>query len=262
MNIIRYKPIFSVSAAYTLPGIGLSTEDIQVNAVTISENKMVDLKLKAQYKQNLATVFYEGIETPAIVPVTSVPVLEITAEEYFYFGIRLFEKERIKQLRFHSTPAKARETGFPVLYNAFVNAVGAAPTITIMEDIKVVLPVLTFVALAADTGISARFAALEIRNEKNALVKLDIPPVEINDKKMDGAAAVPEFAFSVDASSLEAGIYEFKVGNFKKNFFLANKIDLSEMVGLVRVLKNNFLDYKKILADKTFVQFNIQVPAA
>lgn len=245
-----------------MPGIGVSTSGLKWNGLPLSENKMAGLKLKPRYRENEVTVFYEGTELPPGLPVSSEPTIQINSDEYFYFGFDLSEKEKIKQLKFHSTPAKARATGFPVLYNAAVATLGGAPAVTALEDVKVVLPVFTFLALASDTGITSRFAQLEIRDEKNVPVDLGIKPVEINDKAIEGAAAIPEFAFSIDASSLEAGIYSFKVGNVIKQFFIANGMDISNIVGLVRVLKNNFLEYKKNLADKTFAQFNLQVPAA
>lgn len=207
-------------------------------------------------------VFYEGTEMPVSLPVTSEPAFEIITDEFFYFGIDITEKEKIKGLKFHSTPAVAKEIGFPLLLDASVNVLGGPAVIAGREDVKVMSPVFSFIAKAADTGIVADYATLEIRDEKNGLIDLGIPPVQINDKKIEGIAAIPEFAFSVDASKLEAGIYEFGVGNVKKKYFLTNNMDISNMVSLVRVLKNNFLEYKKNLADKTFVKFEVQIPAA
>src|SRR5450432_4182599 len=99
MKITRYKPLFSVSVSYTLAGFGVSTDGITVNAIDASDAKMIDLKLKPQYQQNIATVFYEGTETPADLPVTSEPALEIITDEFFYFGIGLSDKEKIKGLK-------------------------------------------------------------------------------------------------------------------------------------------------------------------
>jgi hypothetical protein len=94
------------------------------------------------------------------------------------------------------------------------------------------------------------------------LVRLNIPAVKVNDKSIDGPAAIPEFSFSVDASKLQAGIYEFKVGTYSKKFFLKGSIDTTDMVCLVCVIKNDFLLFKKTLADKTFEKFELQIQAA
>lgn len=262
MKLTRYKPFFSINASYVLPGIGVSTQGISVNAVDISDAKMYDLKLKPKYKENTATVFYEGTETPPGVPLTSEPAFEIVTDEYFYFGVNLSDKEKIKKLKFYSAPAVEKEIGFPLLYDASVKVLNGPAVLSPREDVKVVLPLFTFTALAADTGITAGYASLEIRDEKNVIADLGILPVQLNDKKIDGLTAKPAFAFSVDASRLEAGIYTFKVGNFSKKYFIANKIDVSNVVSLVRVLKNNFLQYKKSLADKTFTLFELQIPSA
>lgn len=262
MGLMHYKPLFVVSASYELTGIGVSTNGISVNGVRISNTKMTDLKLKPIYKENVATVFYAGIDMPLAAPVTCDPVLEIGTDEYFYFSIGFSEKEKIAGLKFHTSPAIANAIGFPLLYDASINVLGDPATLTAREDVKVCLGIFTFTAAVADTGINAGFASIEVRNEQNALVDLGIQPVMANDKSIDGINAIPEFSFSVDASKLETGIYEFKVGNFKKKYFLANQIDLSDMVSLIRVLKNNFLEYKKNISDKTFALFELQIPAA
>lgn len=262
MIVTRYKPLFSVSATYELASTGISAEGITVSPAAISETKMDNLKLKPQYTQNTSVIFYEGKEQPENAPLTSEPYLEIATDEYFYFNISLSDKEKIKGLKFHSTGAVAKEIGFPLLYDASINVLAGPTVINSREDVKVVSPVFTFTAKAADTGITANYASLEIRNEKTMLVDLNIPQVQRNDKQIDGVGAIPEFAFSVDASRLEAGIYEFKIGTFKKKFFLANLLDVSDTVALVRVLKNDFLEYKKSLADKTFAQFSLMIPKA
>jgi len=260
MIVTRYKPLFSVSATYKLATFNVSAEGVSVKAVAKSEAKMSNLKLKPIYNKNTATVYYEGIETPANLPVTSEPSLEITTTEYFYFGVDLAGKEKLKGLKFHSSAAIAKATGFPLLYDAEVS--GGTGVLTIREDIKVVAPIFTFTVIAADAGITGSHATLEIRNESNVLQYLDMKPAALNDKSIEGGSAVPEFAFSVDASKLEAGIYEFKAGSFTKKYFIASNIDVSGMVALIRVLKNNFLTYKKVLADKTFAKFELQIPSA
>lgn len=262
MTVTRYKPLFSVSASYELATTGVSSDGITVEPVRDSDSKMYNLKLKPQYVKNKVTVFYEGIEKPVDAPVTSEPSVEINTNEFFYFSISLSDKKKIKGLKLHSTNAVAKEIGFPLLQDASVKVLGGAATIDNREDVKVILPVFTFTAKASDTGISADYASLEIRNESNVLVDLDVEPVQLNDKAIDGPLAVPEFAFSIDASKLDAGIYEFKVGNYKKKFFVAGSMDLSNLVSIIRVLKNNFLEYKKPLADTSFVQFDIKYPKA
>ena len=262
MGLIHYKPLFAVSASYELTGIGVSAQGISVNGVGISNAKMADLKLKPIYRENVATVFYKGIDMPLAAPVTCDPVTEIDKDEYFYFGIGLSEKEKITGLKFHTSPAIAKAIGFPLLYDASIIGLGDPATIVAREDVKVCHGIFTFTAAVADTGINAQFISIEVRNEQNTLVDLGILPVKVNDKNLDGINAIPEFSFSVDASKLETGIYEFKVGNFKKKYFLANQIDLSDMVSLIRVLKNNFLEYKKNISDKTFALFELQIPAA
>jgi hypothetical protein len=262
MKITRYKPLFSVSASYVLTGIGVSTRGISVNMVETSQAKMQDLKLKAQHKQHAVTVFYEGTETPPVLPTTSVPALEIITPEKFYFGVSIADKLKVKRLKFHSSPAKEIEIGFPLLYDASINILGGPAVVSAREDVKIISPVFTFTAPVAGTGINAEYASLEIRNEANVLISLDIPPVKVNDKSIDGPGAIPEFAFSVDASKLQEGIYEFKVGTYAKKFFLSANMDTTGMVCLVRVIKNDFLLYKKTLADKTFEKFELQVQAA
>jgi hypothetical protein len=262
MKIIRYKPFFSVSTSYVLTGIGVSTQGISVHAIEASEAKMNNLKLKAQYKQNEVTVFYQGTETPPVLPLTSEPDLQINTPEKFYFGVCLTDKLKIKRLKFHSAPAKEIEIGFPLLYEASINVLAGPTTVSVREDVKIISPVFTFTALVADTGIAAEYASLEIRDENNVLVRLNIPPVKVNDKSIDGPAAIPEFSFSVDASKLQAGIYEFKVGTYSKKFFLKGSIDTTDMVCLVCVIKNDFLLFKKTLADKTFEKFELQIQAA
>lgn len=262
MTTTRYKPLFGISASYELSGLGVQTSGIMLNRVALSENKMADRRLKPQYKDNAVTVFYEGIETPPDAPLTSEPVAAITTDEYFYFLVGLSSKERISGLKFHSTSDLELSTGFPVLFDAAVPGMGGSATITSREEVKVMSPVFTFRVTAADTGISAGYATLTVKDENGNDVDLGLQPVALNDKSIDGPSAVPEFAFSIDASKLQAGIYEFTVGAVSKTYFLSNGIDLADAVALIRVLKNNFLEYKKDLSDKTFALFELQIPAA
>ena len=87
-------------------------------------------------------------------------------------------------------------------------------------------------------------------------------PASLNDKSIDGVAAVPEYVFSVDASSLKPGVYNFKAGSFQKKFFITVDIDISDTVSLIRVLKNSFLGYNKNLADNGFAMFQLDIPQA
>lgn len=260
MVITRYKPLFSVTVSYELALLGVLTEGVTVEAVTGRIDRMKDLKLRPQHKKNTVTVFYEGIEKPINAPVTSEPVLAIDSEQYFYFLVGMANKERIKGLKFHATDAEAKQIGFPVLYDASIDAANGPATVTRRADIKIVSPVFTWTVLASDAGITATTASLEIRNEKNILINLNIPHAKLNDKALDGPGAQPEFAFTVDASSLDPGIYEFKTGAFSRKLFLANQMDITRSVCLVRVLKNNFLEYKKNLNDNSFAQFDLLIP--
>src|SRR5215813_8623948 len=103
MIITRYKPLFSVSTSYELAATGVSSEGMVITGMQESDDSMQNFKLKPQYKKNIATVFFEGTETPADAPVTCEPTLVIDTEEYFYFGISFSDKEKIKGLKFHST---------------------------------------------------------------------------------------------------------------------------------------------------------------
>jgi len=262
MNITRYKPLFSVTASYELASLGVISDGVTIGIAAETEGKMRDFKLKPKIANNTVTVFYEGTEKPVNAPATSEPVLEINTDQYFYFGIGFAQKERLKGLKLHSTNATAKEIGLPILYDALVQVANGPVVITAREDVKVMQPVFTFTAIAADTGISADYASLEIRDENNTLVQLNIPPQQINNKEIDGVQAVPEFAFSVDVSKIQSGVYEFKVGNYKKKYFVANNAGISGAVALVRVLKNSFLEYKKNLADKTFTRVELMIPKA
>ncbi len=259
MIVSRYKPFFTLTASYDFAGIGVNAEGLTIQGMYQTENLMGDLKLKPQYKKNTATIFYEGVEKPVAAPTTCEPLAEINSDTYFFFSINLSDKQKIKGIKFHSSPAVAKEIGFPVLYDAFVDNT-STEIITAREDVIVMSPVFTLTAPASQTGITAEFALLEIRNEKNVLIDLKIPPVKLNDKAIDGAGAVPEFAFSVDASTLQPGVYEFKIGNFKKKFFLTTGMNISNNVSLIRVLKNNFLVYNKNLATSAHATFSLLIP--
>ena len=259
MRITRYKPLFSVNALYQLDGFSPSTEGMTISGLSVTELRMKDLKLLSRYIDNSVTVYYEGTETPAVDPLTSEPDLEITDKEYFYFGVDLSGKERLNGLIIHSTPAKAVEIGFPVLYDASIKIADGPAVLEIREDVKVMTPLFTFSVTVADSGIAADYASMEIKDESNALVDLKMKPVEVNDKAIDEGSAVPEFAFSVDASSLQAGIYQFKVGNVSKKYFIANGMNVQNRVALIRVMKNNFMEYKKELDDLDFAAFELML---
>jgi hypothetical protein len=263
MVVTRYKPLFSFTASYELAGLGVLTEGIQLETSEVSYQRMRDKKLLAHSKDNTVTVFYEGIEKPSVNPLTSEPVIEIDDEEYFYFKLEISGKGKLKGLKFHTTADRARENGFPVLYDALIAVNGGPAQVTTRDDIKVVSPVFTFaVENLPLNGIAGDHATLEIRDEKNQLADLGISPAKLNDKAIDGVDAKPEFSFSIDASQLEAGIYEFKVGNFRKKFFIAPGINLDGAVSVIRVLKNDFLPYKKDLADNSFADFRLLIPKA
>ena len=260
MIVTRYKPLFSITATYEIAPTGTSAEGLLLEGAENSNKVMTDLRLKPQYKNNTATIFYEGVEKPSNLPTTSEPVLLIDSDKYFYFTLNFSHKEKIKKLKFHSTPAIQKEIGFPLLYDASMAALAGPANITAREDVKVISPVFSLVVAASLTGSTSEYANLEIRDEKNVLVDLHIPAVKLNDKAIDGPGAIPEFSFSVDASSLQPGVYEFKVGNFKKKFFLATGINISTSVSLIRVLKNNFLDYNKNLANSSCATFSLLIP--
>lgn len=260
--VTRYKPLFSFTTSYNLAGIGIISDGITLTAPAFSLGTMSDLKLKPQFKGNVAAVYFEGKEMPADAPVDCVPSIVIDTDEYFYLSIGFSDKEKIKNLKFHSTATIAKDIGFPVLYNALISVSGGATTVSIQEDVKIVTPVFTFTVTQAQTGLTSAYAALEIRDEKNALVNLNIPPALLNDKSIDGVSAIPEFAFSVDASGLEPGIYSFKAGNFIKKFFIVGDAEILDSISLVRVLKNTFLEYKTSLADTSFAEFDLLIPQA
>ena len=257
MVITRYKALFSVAVSYELAATGVSSDGLILSAMSPSDDALYNFKLKPQYKENTATIYFEGTETPAGAPVTSEPTITIDTDQYFYFGLSFSNKEKIKGLKFHSTDDVAKSIGYPVLYDALIAVSGGPATITAREDVKVINPVFTFNVTKADSGLTADYASLEIRDEKNSLVNLNIQPVRGND-----AGGVAQFTFTVDASSLQPGIYECKVGGFTKKFLLTGSMDITDTVSLIRVLKNNFLEYKKNLSDNSFAQFALQIPKA
>jgi hypothetical protein len=264
MTTTRYKPLFSLSVEYDTTPESLATEGIQVEPATISYTHMQNLRLKAKTAGNTCTIYFEGTEDPVINPVSSIPTLTIETDTCFYFTVSLRDKNRINEFKFHSDEAAAAAAGFPLLYDAAVTAAGNPPTLTLTarEDVRVMNPVFTFIADLPQSGIAGEYGSLEIRDEDNNLLDLGIAPVKRNDKESDGPGAVPEFAFSVDASSLQAGVYELKAGNFKKNYFFATPMNLSDAVLIVRVLKNELLEYKTSLADNSFAQFELLIPKA
>jgi len=151
----------------------------------------------------------------------------------------------------------AKEIGFPVLYNALIPANAAPPSVSIQEDVKIMPPVFTFIAIQSQTALTSSFANLEIKDEKNSAVGLHISPSPLS---IEGTTGDPSYVFSVDTSALIPGIYNFKVGNYEKKFFIANGMDVFNSVSLVRILKNSFLEYKTSLADSSFAAFELIIP--
>jgi hypothetical protein len=262
MIVTRYKPLFSFAASYDLAGIGITSDGLSIDAPAASLAAMTDLKLKPQFKGNAVNVFFEGKETPANAPVNCEPSIVIDTDKYFYLNINFSDKEKLQHLKFHSSAAIAKDIGFPVLYDALISVSGGATGVSIREDVKIVNPIFTFTVTQAQSGLTTPVAALEIKDEHNTPVNLNIPAAALNDKSIDGVSAVPEYAFSVDASVLEPGIYSFKVGSFQKMFFIATNMDISGAISLVRLLKNSFLQYKISLADKSFADFELLIPKA
>lgn len=259
MIVTRYKPLFSFAASYELADIGVTTDGLNVSAPVFSLNAMTDFKLKPKFEDNIATVYFEGRETPTDVPVNTVPAITISTDAYFYFSLTFSDKEKIKGLKFHSTEAIAKEIGFPVFYNALIPTNAAMPAVTIQEDLKVVAPVFTLNVPQTQAGFASAYAALEIKNEKNVPVDLNIDLAPLINNTI---TAFTGYVFSIDASALSPGIYNFKVGNYQKKFFIANNIDISDSVSLVRVLKNSFLEYKTSLEDVSLAEFELLIPKA
>ncbi len=259
MIVTRYKPLFSFAASYELSNTVITADGLILSAPLFSLNTMTDFKLKPQFKDNTATVYFEGKETPANAPVSSTPAIVISTEEYFYFTISFSDKERIKRLKFHSTEAIAKEIGFHVFYKALIPTNAAMPAVTIQEDVKVIAPVFTLTVSQAQAGFTSAYAALEITDEQNNLVSLNVNPAALASNITTGFNG---YMFSIDASALLPGIYNFKAGNYEKKFFIAPNIDISDSVLLVRVLKNSFLEYKTSLADNSFAAFELLIPKA
>ncbi|MBS1744750.1 MAG: hypothetical protein JST21_01125 [Bacteroidetes bacterium] len=256
MIITRYKPLFSFAAFYEA-GSAVIADDLYINATAISIEAMYNFKLKSQLCNNTVTVYFEGRETPPNVPVNSIPAFTINTEEYFYFGITITGKEKIKSLKFHPNDAIAKEIGFPVLYNGLIPGSAMPPAVSLMDDVKVVAPIFTFIATQAQSGLSTDYAALVIKDEGNNTVNLNMPPVALS---IDPISAAPQYVFNVDASLLKAGIYSLKTGNYNKKFFIANGMDIANTTSLVRILKNSFLGYNTNLADNSFAAFELVVP--
>ena len=256
VTVTRYKPLFSVSVSYDLAGIGVTAEGVAVDVAGESLRRMAGFRLRPRLVGNAAIVFYEGTEQPPAAPATSEPSVPITTDEAFYFPVRFGDKQKVKGLKFHSTAAIAKAIGFPLLYNAVAKPDGTSE-ITLLEDVKVTSGVFTHRVNKAVTGLASDFAFLEIKDEMNATVELNVsgsPQIE------EGAGAAAQFSFSVDASGLKADIYRLTVGNRTQKYFVANGMDLTDTVFIVRVLKNAALGYKKNLADATYQQFNLIVP--
>lgn len=262
MVTTRYKPFFSLSVSYNLTATGISTDGLSVTPFPASDEKINDFRLKSKSEKNISTVFFEGMEVPADAPLQCDPILTINSEEYFYFKVSLAAKEKIKGLKFHSSSAVAKAIGFPVLYDAKVIAADGTTSITAIEDVKFISSLFSLTIKKSETGSASEYAVLEIKDEKNNPVDLKIDPVKLTDKLVSEAETDRKFIFSIDVSSLAAGIYSFKAGNFQKRFFISSAMDVSNSILVIRVLKNNFLDYKKNLADNSFAKFELLIPAA
>lgn len=264
MKITRYKKLFTVSAVYQRRRNNNSIEEtsdgVSLYPASNSTNEMFDAMLRPRFLNNLTEVYYEGIESPALNPNSSTPKLVIDTNKYFYFLLNISGKEKLKALKFHSTPALATENGFPVLYDAKIATAGTQPQVTILDDIKVCSPVFTFTVTQAQCGLASQAAMLNITDEANTPVGLNVAPAALNNKAIDGISAVPEYAFSIDASKLLDGIYTFKVGSYSKKFFITSNIEAQGAISLIRVLKNSFLEYKTSLADSSFAKFELKIP--
>jgi len=262
MITTRYKPLFSVSVTYQQPDLSVSAQGITVDTMPVSQIKMTDLSLVPLDKENVATVYYKGLETPPAAPLTSEPQMEITSNESFYFELNFIDKKLIPLLKFHSTGAIAKEIGFPLLYDATINTLNGPAVFTTREDVKVSNAIFTFTAIAATTGITGSYATIEVKDESNNPVQINNNIAPLNDKQIDGPGAVPEFAFSIDLSLQPPGVYTLKVGNFQKRYFITNGIVIGNQTAIIRILKNNNLTYHKTLADNSFSQFNLVIPKA
>lgn len=262
MPVTRYKPLFSVSVTYELASIGITSEGVKVEPMSLSDSVMNDLRLKSKTQKNTAIVFYEGIETPADAPTQCEPLVPIDTEQAFYFRVTLTDKEKIKGLKFHSSAAVEKNLGFPILFNAVITALNGPAVITAVEDVAFMSPLFSFSVKKSEAGSTVEYAPIEIRNEKNQPVDLKIAPVKLSDKLATEVEGDRKFNFSIDARSLAPGVYSFKVGNFIKKFFIPTAMDISNAVSVIRVVKNNFLDYKKNLADSSFAKFELLIPKA
>ncbi len=263
MVLTRYKPLFSFAASYELADASVSTDGLTVTAAGNSLAAMYGFRLKPLIdNSNTATVFFEGMGTPAAAPVTCQPVVAIDGNQYFYLLVNFSDKEKINNLKFHSSPAVEKEIGFPVLYDALIPAVASPAGVSVREDVKIISPVFTYTVTKAQSGLNTNYASLEIRDENNAVVNLMVLPAPLNDKSIDGPGAVPEYAFSVDASALQPGVYKFTAGAWQKLFFIATDMDITNAVTVIRVLKNNFLGYNTSLTDYSCAQFELRIPKA
>src|SRR6266496_2358179 len=152
MVVSRYKPFFSVGVKYELAATGISDEGVNVESMPLSNAVMNDLKLKSKTEKNVATIFYEGIETPADAPTQCEPLLPIDTDQYFYFRVNLADKEKIKGLKFHSSAAVAKNIGFPILFNAAIATLNGPAAITAAEDVKFILPLFSLSIKKSETG--------------------------------------------------------------------------------------------------------------
>lgn len=262
MIVTRYKPLFSLSVTLETTPEAAGKEGLWVTPADLSVMRMQDLHLKPKSAANTCTVYFEGKEDPADDPVSSIPAVLIDTDEYFYFTVSFRDNAQLGRWQFHSDDEAAKAAGFPLLYDAEVTDSGppAVLSVAAREDVKVMNPVFTFVADLPQSGIAGEFASLEIRDENNQLIDLRIAPAKRNDKEDKGPGAIPEFAFSVDASALPAGIYELKAGNYKKKYFFATRMNIQGAALLVRVLKNEMLGYVTSLEDPDYIQFSLLIP--
>jgi hypothetical protein len=256
MIITRYKPLFSFAAFYEA-GDTVTAEDLSINAPQNSMDTMKNFKLLPRFRDNAVTVFFEGRETPADTPVSTIPAFTINTDEYFYFSISISGKEKIQSLKFHPNDNIAKETGFPVMYHGAIPGSATPPAVNLLDDVKIVPAMFTFIVTQAQSALSADYAFLEIKDEKNNTVNLSMPPAALS---VDPVTATPQYVFSVDASRLMAGIYQLKTGNYSRKFFIAKGMEIANTTALVRVLKNSFLGYNTSLADNSFAAFELVVP--
>lgn len=266
MKITRYKKLFVLSAVYQRKRNNNSVEEtsdgVALYPSFITNKDFLGHRLKPKILGNLIEVYFEGTEFPQAAPSISKPLIELNTNKYYYFILQFSGKEKLNRLKFHSTPSLAKENGFPVLYDAQIKGAGQQPTITLCDNIKIVPPIFTFTVSKSAYADNTTHGILKITDEADKIIDLGIMPVMLNNKAADGINAVPEYSFSIDASSLQPGIYNFTAGSVSKKYFIASEIETGGVVSLIRILKNNFLEYKTSLADNSFAKFELKIPLA